>query len=133
MVKGSNQPLGLYCYDLDLEAAEAALKRLSAAEASDGEGCPGVRGPSLKPCGNSTALLPGVRHSLAVLPDAASAARSSVVSKPSIHHSMDDSSGTDEAEVGACCASHCTLPWRVHLRAVATQLLDFSEAMLLLH
>ena len=32
-VKGSNQPLGLFCYDLDLAAAEAELAELAAATA----------------------------------------------------------------------------------------------------
>lgn len=116
-VKGSNQPMGLFCYDLDLEAAKAAAAELAAPHDE------ALYGPSTstgdqarqqstngstsgRHAASSSALGAGlvpqaVRNSLAVLPDAAGAARSSVV--VAAGHSTRASElaghGIDEAEV----------------------------------
>lgn len=107
-MKGSCQPLGLYCYDLDLTAAERELSGLNEhGMPATHSSCPGGACSSSNISSGKSLLSPAVagdvgslsqqdgggnsssnttmnavgrvRHSLAVLPDAASAARSSVV------------------------------------------------------
>lgn len=125
-VKGSNQPLGLFCYDLDLAAASSQLAALAAAaggaavhSSSSGarmsgrvSAARGLQAAAAAEAGgdvgqkegaNSAGGLPAVgriRHSLAVLPDDASAARSSVVLSAG-HNSWraEEQSGPDPAEV----------------------------------
>jgi hypothetical protein len=126
-VKGSNQPLGLFAYDLDLTAAQAAVAAMAAAAGcgntsntpGSSSACQERRlsrnsssGASASSSGAAAAggvsgRLPAVRHSLAVLPGAAGAARSSVVvSSASQGWGADDeAAGPDQAEVRHCSAA----------------------------
>jgi hypothetical protein len=110
-VKGSNQPLGLFAYDLDLTAAQAAVAAMAAAAGggSSSQERRLTRNSSGASAGSAGAaatgvsgLLPAVRHSLAVLPGAAGAARSSVVVSSASQGwggGDDEGAGVDEAEV----------------------------------
>jgi hypothetical protein len=131
-VKGSCQPLGLFCYDLDLAAAEVQLAALnehgvpSATSSCPGGACvnshtssarsllsPTTAGDAVSTLqqdsgGSSTNssmnTVGRVRHSLAVMPGAASAARSSVVvsaGHTSRGHEEQGHAGVDPAEVSS--------------------------------
>jgi hypothetical protein len=133
-VKGSCQPLGLFCYDLDLTAAERELAALNEHGMPCTTSCPGGTCVSsshtssarslLSPAaaGDTVSLLQQnsggsstnssmnavgrVRHSLAVMPDAASAARSSVVvsaGHTSRGHEEQGQGRPDPAEVSCNC------------------------------
>lgn len=112
-VKGSNQPLGLFCYDLDMEAARAAIRALAETHRAEQAALIDVdmsgqhygasatcRAPSGSARG-SAVMSPPLRHSLAALPGAAGAARSSVVVSGGHTGRGDDEGGADvdEAEV----------------------------------
>lgn len=111
-VKGSNQPLGLFCYDLDIEAAKAAVAELAASQDGElsrttdqqqaAEGSSAARSVGSGSAVGTGLMASAVRNSLAVLPDAAGAARSSVV--VAAGHGARASelvgAGVDEAEVG---------------------------------
>lgn len=98
-VKGSTQPMGLYTYDLDVDLAAKMLMQLRIAGAAGGR-CStdniGVHAAIDKDSGAGGTLPPG-RTSLAVLPGAAGAARSSVVMLPTANEG--GGAESDDAEV----------------------------------
>eukprot|EP00879_Flechtneria_rotunda_P028035 GHRR01030109.1.p1 GENE.GHRR01030109.1~~GHRR01030109.1.p1 ORF type:complete len:200 (+),score=69.83 GHRR01030109.1:78-677(+) len=92
-VKGSNQPLGLFCYDLDLEAAKVQVMQLAAQHRRDSNDSDRA---------DAGLLSVSVRNNLAGIPDAASAARSSVVVTPgqaALAAADEEGAGVDEAEL----------------------------------
>lgn len=100
-MKGSNQPLGLFCYDLDLSAARAAAEALAASQGVAGSTSLGNAGvPGADSSTATSGLVPqAVRNSLARLPGAAVAARSSVVVAGGHSTSANELQGVDPAEV----------------------------------